>query len=296
MIYRVPVSMLPHAAKKLAAGLLFVQAAATLLLVQAIAPAAAADVSGWDRGMRSAVRLIAASAASEGDAVTLRAGIEIKLDKGWKTYWRYPGDSGVPPRFDFTRSQNVRTVAVKWPAPTRFSDEGGQSIGYKDHVILPLSIVAADASKPVLLRLDLDYAICEKLCVPAEAKAELALTRNRTTNETALAAAEARVPKPAALGASFTPAIRAVTREAASRRVIVDVAAPPGASLDLFAEGPTPEWALPLPERIAGAPTGAQRFAFALDGLPPGASAAGATLKLTAVAGDAAVEVTHRLD
>jgi DsbC/DsbD-like thiol-disulfide interchange protein len=296
MIYRVPVSMLPHAAKKLAADLLFVQAAAALLLVQAIAPAAAADVSGWDRGMRSAVRLIAASAASEGGAVTLRAGIEIKLDKGWKTYWRYPGDSGVPPRFDFTRSQNVRSVAVKWPAPTRFSDEGGQSIGYKDHVILPLTIMPADASKPVLLRLDLDYAICEKLCVPAEAKAELALTRNRTSNDAALAAAEARVPKPAALGALSTPAVRAVTREAASPRVVVDVAAPQGASLDLFAEGPTPEWALPLPERIDGAPAGAQRFAFALDGLPSGATAAGATLKLTAVAGDAAVEVTHRLD
>jgi len=287
MVRRVSASMLPHAARNLAAGLLF---------VQAIAPAAAADASGWDRGLRSAVRLIAASAATEGGDTALRAGIEIKLDKGWKTYWRYPGDSGIPPRFDFKRSQNVKTIAVRWPAPHRFSDEGGQSIGYKDHVILPLSVVPADPGKPVMLRLDLDYAICEKLCVPAEAKAELALTRNRTANEAALAAAEARVPKPAAVGASLTPTIRTVTREAASARIIVDVAAPQGASLDLFAEGPTPEWALPLPERIAGAPAGAQRFAFALDGLPPGASAAGAALKLTAVADDAAVEVTYRLD
>jgi DsbC/DsbD-like thiol-disulfide interchange protein len=287
MIRRASASMLPHAVKKLAAG---------LLLVQAIAPAAAADASAWDRGMRSAVRLIAASAATQGGETALRAGIEIKLDKGWKTYWRYPGDSGIPPRFDFKRSHNVRTIAVKWPAPHRFSDEGGQSIGYKDHVILPLSVVPADPSKPVMLRLDLDYAICEKLCVPAEAKAEVALTRNRTANEAALAAAEARVPKPAAVGASSTPAIRAVTRDAASPRIMVDVAAPQGTSLDLFAEGPTPEWALPLPERIDGAPAGTQRFAFALDGLPPGATAAGATLKLTAVAGDAAVEVMYRLD
>jgi DsbC/DsbD-like thiol-disulfide interchange protein len=297
MVRRVPASMLPHAVKKLAAGLLFVQAGAGLLFVQPIAPAAAADASGWDRGLRSAVRLIAASAATEGGETALRAGVEIKLDKGWKTYWRYPGDSGIPPRFDFKRSQNVKTIAVRWPAPHRFSDEGGQSIGYKDHVILPLSIVPADPSKPVMLRLDLDYAICEKLCVPAEGKAELALTRNRTANEAALAAAEARVPKPAALGASSTPAISAVTRETASPpRIIVDVAAPRGAALDLFAEGPTPEWALPLPAPIAGAPAGVQRFAFALDGLPTGASAAGATLKLTAVADDAAVEVTYRLE
>ena len=69
-----------------------------------------------------------------------------------------------------------------------------------------------------------------------------------------------------------------------------------GRKVALFAEGPTPEWALPLPERIAGAPAGAQRFAFALDGLPHGASAAGAALKLTAVADGAAVEVTYRVD
>jgi DsbC/DsbD-like thiol-disulfide interchange protein len=292
MVRRTSANMFPHAVKKVAAGLLF---------VQAIAPACAADASSWDKGVRSAVRLIAASAATDNGATTLRAGIEIKLDKGWKTYWRYPGDSGVPPRFDFKRSQNVRTIAVKWPAPQRFSDEGGQSIGYKDHVILPLSIVPIDPGKPVTLRLDLDYAICEKLCVPAEAKAEVALTRGRTTHEAALTAAEARVPKPAAVGATSTPAIRAVTRDTASPRIMVDVAAPNSASskpasIDLFAEGPTPEWALPLPERVAGAPAGTQRFSFALDGLPPGATAEGATLRLTAVAGEAAIEVTYRLD
>jgi DsbC/DsbD-like thiol-disulfide interchange protein len=287
MLRRLRASIIPQAAKKVAAG---------LLLVHVIGPAHAADASSWDRGMRSAARLIAASAATERGG-TLRAGIEIKLDKGWKTYWRYPGDSGLPPRFDFARSQNVRTVVVKWPAPHRFSDDGGQSIGYKDHVILPLSVMPADPTKPVMLRLDLDYAICEKLCVPAEAKAELALTGASTAHEAALAAAEARVPKPATVGATSTPTIRAVTREqAASPRIVVDVAAPNAASVDLFAEGPTPDWALPLPERVGGAPAGAQRFAFALDGLPPGAKAEGAVLTLTAVADKVAVEVTYRLD
>jgi DsbC/DsbD-like thiol-disulfide interchange protein len=261
-----------------------------------MAPVWAADASAWDRGVRSAVRLIAASAVTDSGEPTLRAGIEIKLDKGWKTYWRYPGDSGVPPRFDFKRSHNVRSVTVQWPAPHRFSDEGGQSIGYKDHLILPLRVVAADPAKPVMLRLDLDYAICEKLCVPAEAKAELVLPRGRTAHEAALAAARARVPKPSTVGAASTPAIRAVAHDAAAKRVTVDVAAGTSGTLDLFAEGPTPEWALPLPKPVPGAPDGTQRFAFALDGLPPDASPSGATLRLTAVAGDDAVEVTHRLE
>jgi hypothetical protein len=97
------------------------------------------------------------------------------------------------------------------------------------------------------------------------------------------------------LGDRTAPAIAAVRREP-SGRVVVDVVAPPAGAVDLFAEGPTAEWALPLPEVVDGAPPGMRRFAFALDGLPAGASAAGATLTLTAVTADAAIEVTHRLE
>ena len=78
--------------------------------------------------------------------------------------------------------------------------------------------------------------------------------------------------------------------------MIVDVAAPDGAEVDLFAEGPTPRWALPLPEPVDGAPAGTQRFAFDVDGVPPGASIDGRVLKLTAGRGDDAIEVTTHLD
>ena len=77
---------------------------------------------------------------------------------------------------------------------------------------------------------------------------------------------------------------------------MVDVAAPAGLPVTLFAEGPTSQWALPLPEPVSGAPAGLQRFTFDLDGLPPGAKPDGAELKLTAVAGDKAVEAAFRLD
>jgi DsbC/DsbD-like thiol-disulfide interchange protein len=269
-----------------------------LALVSALAIAAAeaaraADASPWDKGMSSAVRLIAGSTVDGGSERTFRAGIEIRLDEGWKTYWRYPGDSGVPPRFDFTRSDNVRSILVKWPAPHRFSDDGGQSIGYKGHVVLPLSIVPHDAKRPVRLHLDLDYAICARLCVPAQAKAELTITGGRTQHEQALLLAEARVPKPSAIGESSALAISAARREAS--HVVVDVRVAGEQKVDLFAEGPTPHWALPLPDAVAGAAAGLKRFSFALDGLPPGTAADGAALTLTAVAGDAAIEVTYRV-
>jgi len=105
-------------------------------------------------------------------------------------------------------------VDVMWPAPRRLPEEGAVTIGYDRDVVLPLVIVPQDRSKPVVLRLTLDYAICQKLCVPAQGEAELALAGDRASSmEAALAAAEARVPKKIALGEGGTLAIRSVRRE-----------------------------------------------------------------------------------
>src|SRR5262245_44570022 len=119
-----------------------------LAAILVAAHAHAADASAWDGDARSAVRLIAGDTKSVGDA-PLRAGIEIRLAPGWKTYWRYPGDSGMPPRFDFAGSANVQQVNVLWPAPHRFADGSGQSIGYSGNVVLPLQVQAKDSTKPV---------------------------------------------------------------------------------------------------------------------------------------------------
>jgi DsbC/DsbD-like thiol-disulfide interchange protein len=272
--------------------------AVTSLPVVAAAPAIAADASRWDDGLQSSVRLIAARTKGEGTERIHRAGIELKLNPGWKTYWRYPGDSGVPPSFDFSKSDNVKSAAVLFPAPLRFPDgAGGNSIGYKKALVLPVHVVPNDPAKPVMLRLKLEYAVCEKLCVPAEANLELKLIGTDKANDATIGAAEVLVPKASVVGDSGAFAIRAVHRAGGSKpKILVDVAAPAGATSVLFAEGPTAQWALPLPEPVAGAPAGLQRFAFVLDGLPPGESGKGATLRLTAVAGDKAIEAGYRLD
>lgn len=267
---------------------------ANLVLLVAMRPTLAADASPWDGSDRAAVRLIAGAARSQAGATVHRAGVEIRLAPGWKTYWRYPGDSGLPPRFDFSKSHNVRSVTVRWPAPQRLTDEGGTSIGYKHDVVFPLDVMPQDQSKPVMLALGIDYAVCEKLCVPADGKAELTLSGKPGEHDGKLRRSETLVPKAASLGENSTPSIGAVKREGS--RIVVDVAAPAGVAVDLFAEGPAPEWALPVPSPIAGAPAGQRRFAFELDGLPPNTKPDGATLKLTAVAGDQAIEVPYRLD
>jgi DsbC/DsbD-like thiol-disulfide interchange protein len=314
--------------------------AAMLLVVLGVGAACAAEnVSPWDGDARSAARLISGARPSNPGA-PLRAGIEIRLGRGWHTYWRYPGDAGVPPRFDFGGSQNVKAVEVLWPAPRRLSEAGLDSIGYDRDVILPLRVTPQDEAKPVTLRIKLDYAICEKLCVPAQTVAELALADAESTQDARLATAEALVPRKVALGvqqalgaqralgpqqvlgpqqalgaqqalsaqealgpqqalgAQEALAVRSVRREEGGDRprVMVDVAVPRGASVDVFAEGPTEQWALPLPVAVDGAASGLQRFVFELDGAPPDAKYEGARINLTVVTDGDAIEVPIHLD
>jgi DsbC/DsbD-like thiol-disulfide interchange protein len=254
--------------------------------------AVAADNSSWDGDARSAVRLVAGSPL--GTEGLLRAGVEIRLAPGWKTYWRYPGDSGVPPAFNFSNSENIKSVSVLWPAPHRFADDGGTTIGYTGDVMFPIQIVAENPDRPATLRLALDYAVCEKLCVPAKGQATLELARSSSPHDLRLAAAQAHVPKQAPLGTALPLGIASVRRESEGprNRIVVDVTAAPAAPLELFAEGPTADWALPLPEPIPGAPPGRRRFGFDLDGMPPGVDGIGARLRFTLVSGENAIEVT----
>src|SRR3954469_21827521 len=255
-------------------------------------PARAQDSSAWQKDAHSAVRLLAGSRSGP----VLLGGIAFQLQPGWHTYWRNPGDSGVPPRIDFGKSENIEAVTVLWPAPTKFADgAGGISLGYQKEVVLPLRIVAKNPEKPVMLRADINYAVCEKLCIPVEASTELAFTSVASTEDSALSAALDTVPKPATIGDPNPLTIRDVKREG-KNSVLVDVAAPDSAEVNLFVEGPTPDWALPVPKLLPHGPPGVRRFAFDLDGLPPGANPDGAALKLTLVGGERAYEFNVNLN
>ena len=266
--------------------------AATLFAASLATGAEAEDASPWQRDTHSAVRLLAGSRSGG----VLLGGIAIQLQDGWKTYWRTPGDSGVPPRFDFSKSDNVEAVTVLWPAPMKFDDgAGGFSLGYKKQVVLPLRIVAKNNDKPVTLRAAISYAVCEKICIPVEATSELTFSSVASTEDGNLAAALDSVPKPTNIGDAAPVTIRDVRREGA-KLVLVDVSAPESKDVHLFVEGPTPDWALPIPKLLGNSPPGVKRFAFELDGLPPGAKADGAALKLTLVGGERAYEFNVNLN
>jgi DsbC/DsbD-like thiol-disulfide interchange protein len=264
------------------------------LLASALAlPAQAEDASPWQRDSHSAVRLLAGSRSGS----VLLGGIAFQLQPGWKTYWRTPGDSGVPPRFDFSKSENIDAVTILWPAPSKFDDgAGGHSLGYHDQLVLPLRIVAKNADKPVTLRASINYAVCEKICIPVEADAELPFTSVASTEDNTLFAALDTVPKPASVGDPNPLTIRDVKREGKST-VLVDVVAPDDVKpVNLFVEGPTPDWGLPVPQPTEHSPPGVKRFSFQLDGLPPGANPDGAALKFTLVGGERSYEFNTNLN
>jgi DsbC/DsbD-like thiol-disulfide interchange protein len=266
--------------------------AATFFALSVSIEARAEDASLWQRDGHSAVRLLAGSRSG----AVLLGGIAFQLQPGWKTYWRTPGDSGVPPRFDFSKSDNIEAVTVLWPAPTKFDDgAGGHSLGYHDTIVLPLRIVAKNTDKPVTLRAGINYAVCEKLCIPVEANAELAFTNVASTEDSALLAALDTVPKPANVGDPNPLTIRDVKREGKST-VLVDVISPDDRVVSLFVEGPTPDWGLPVPKLLEHGPPGVKRFTFELDGVPPGVSPEGAALKLTLAGGDRSYEFNINLD
>jgi DsbC/DsbD-like thiol-disulfide interchange protein len=107
--------------------------------------------------------------------------LEIALSPGWKTYWRSPGDAGVPPTIDWSGSQNVAELEILWPAPERFTLFGLDTFGYADQVIFPLSVRPERPGEPLILDAKVTYMVCEEICVPLEAALALQLPAGEAT-------------------------------------------------------------------------------------------------------------------
>jgi len=180
------------------------------------------------------VRLV----AGKQDGANWSAGIEIRLKAGAHTYWRSPGDSGVPPTFDFAGSANFKSADVKFPAPRRMEEAGMQIFGYEGNVVFPVQITASDPERPVSVAVHFQYAACEKICMPAEARLKLTLDpRNPGVANVALIEEFLqRVPRP--LDAPGAPSLKLsqVAGEKKSWRVAITPAR--GEQADLFAEAP----------------------------------------------------------
>ena len=93
--------------------------------------------------------------------------LHLTLAPGWKTYWRSPGDAGIPPSFDWSGSENLRAVRFHWPRPHVFTLNGLKTVGYKDGLVLPMEVIPVDPAQPVRLRAQVDLGVCDDICIPA---------------------------------------------------------------------------------------------------------------------------------
>src|ERR1700733_4026810 len=164
-------------------------AALSLLAPAASAYAADAFSTDWAIAAKSQARLIAGGGNL--------AGFEIALNPGAITYWRDPGDAGLPPTLDFSGSDNVASVEPEFPAPKRIKEaDGGEAFGYDRGVVFPLAVKPRDPTKPATLKLNADFAVCEKVCLPAKAHLELKLqSAPGSPHAGAIDAALAAVPR-----------------------------------------------------------------------------------------------------
>ncbi|MEO3428398.1 protein-disulfide reductase DsbD domain-containing protein [Pelagibius sp. CAU 1746] len=129
--------------------------------------------SGWAEEEQGRLRLISAQQSLAGAAVDL--GLEFDLQPGWKIYWRTPGDAGLPPRADWSGSENLKQAEIAWPVPHRFSLFGLETFGYGDQIVLPVRAVAERPGEALKLRAKVDYLLCEDICIPYTADLSLDL-------------------------------------------------------------------------------------------------------------------------
>ncbi len=123
---------------------------------------------------------------ANGDHITA---LKLQLEPGWKTYWRSPGDAGIPPEFDWRGSTNLQGVALHWPTPHVFTQNGMRSVGYKREIVLPLTVRPQDRGQPVTLHGTLQIGICEEICVPVTLDISAMLNGSATPKNPAITAA-----------------------------------------------------------------------------------------------------------
>jgi len=172
---------------------------------------------------------------------TVPVGIEVRLDPGWKTYWRTPGEVGLAPVFDWSGSMNVKKARLQWPAPSRFAAFDIDNYGYENSITFPVDIKPQETGKPVSLSLKLDLLICNKICIPESHRLSLTIPAGAakvSADQGALAAAMQKIP---AIGDEGGFSIQNIWLETGDDgkiyfHVNAGAPAPFGADADMFVE------------------------------------------------------------
>jgi len=111
-------------------------------------------------------------------------GLLLRMAPGWHTYWKFPGDAGLPTELKWKLPEGWKIGEIQWPIPLKTTDPGDiQTYGYQDEVLLMQEITppASINDSAVKLAADATWLVCEKICIPGNASLQLELPRSATS-------------------------------------------------------------------------------------------------------------------
>ena len=219
--------------------------ARTLAAVGALAAAAAVATAAHGQSIFSTGQSFVSAALLPGRAEvdgTRLAGVALAMEPGWKTYWRAPGEAGVPPRFDWSGSTNLASAEVFWPRPIVFESFGMRTVGYAGTVVLPVRLVPMDPSRPIGIRLGLQLGVCKDVCIFEETALSAEMPVGLEAGAAEVAAAFAAVPGPGP-EAGIGPVTCRIEGAGSERRFSAGIAlAAPATDPVVILEGPGDAW------------------------------------------------------
>lgn len=253
----------------------------------ALCSPAQSAMTDWTEVQGGAVRLISAGPIENGRYL---AGLEFLLEPGWHTYWRAPGEAGIPPEISLKASENLKSYEVLYPAPERYSDGFSESAVYHNGIVLPILVTPVDAAEDVYLKLELFFGVCREICVPGDATLELDLAVSAPTDSLGaklIARDLAAIPGP-----DGPIAIHSVKLSESKDSLVIDAHTDGLEKPDLFAAGPEGSY-MGLPKLASQSSKGAT-WILSTNGLT--ATEADRTLRLVLVAGGHAIEHLQPID
>ncbi|MGO8068497.1 protein-disulfide reductase DsbD domain-containing protein [Rhizobium leguminosarum] len=266
---------------------------AVVAAVAALVPfySAHAEMSAWAENEGGRMRLVALAPDAGGK---IRAALQIEPKPGWITYWKEPGNSGIPPQIAIAAESGVTLDAIAYPVPKHFFNGAIEDIAYDAPVTLPLSLTAAGKG-PVTIDAAAFIGICKDICIPFQANLQLKLgpaIQSHPQEEAILQAADARLPKPPSQDFDVTAHAMSPDRKTLSLDLVLpgEGAGEGKAAPDIIVTGPS---GYAFTKQIGGKRDGAAfKVDISIGKLPKDYDMAGKQWSVLVIDGERAMETT----
>ena len=247
-----------------------------------------AETTPWTLSEGGRMRLVVLDANAAG---VREAALQIEPAPGWLTYWREPGDSGIPPQVAPAPDSPFVLGPLSFPPPKTLDLGDMRELGYDQAVLLPLTITGPPA--PAQLTATAFIGLCRNICIPFQAEFTVDLDDAASAEETALIA-EAKARLPEAPSADFALGKFALSPDRTTLHL--ELRAPAGArkSPEILVSGPSGY--LFSDSRITRLSDGLLSVDMPIEKLPHNYEFKGKTWELLVIAGSRSMETTLAFD